>query len=446
MAPSTKKMKTVSQALDGFEDVRKHIVACPGVAEDHPAIIAALKGLDTEAKRLERDAKLKQRFFSDAVAVEKPMESKPEDPEGLEASRETTTSVSQSAESADSDWQELNAEDEPEEDSNSSYLGKKLAKDAVGLVAQSSCKVSTPLGAIAVVLHAALLSLEFSCTGIPEEESSSNGFAKPVRALSLEQFVPAGWETKTAGVIRLRYRKTGSGSVALHVSEECRDEVRSVSVALLPSSHTEQNPVLSFPLSDHINLDSWRRAQSGSASIAPALHYRSLSLLLTNFARSFDLGPVDSPASIPYVDTTIAVGEAPQKYLPNGTVTTERYTNARGGPPTIDDAFGLRQGSAVPVGDFAGDLAPGGLVMGPQFGRVDPGNVMGPNHPMFQPGGFQPGGLSGIGPGSGFGMQPRFDPIHGPPGGPADVRGRRSSGEPNPDHLRPPNNLNNMFL
>ena len=93
-------------------------------------------------------------------------------------------------------------------------------------------------------------------------------------------------------------------------------------------------------------------------------------------------------------------------------------------------------------GDFAGDLIPGGYA---NHGRnPNTGNLMGPNHPSFA----SPGNVN-IGPG-GLGMRPRFDPI-GPPGGPTDpgrndpLTGRRVPpggwGEPNPDHMRPPNDF-----
>jgi hypothetical protein len=87
------------------------------------------------------------------------------------------------------------------------------------------------------------------------------------------------------------------------------------------------------------------------------------------------------------------------------------------------------------------------------------GNLMGPQHPLFT-GGVRGGGLEGPpigGPGS---MQPRFDPVY-PPGvddGQSGNRGRYANGrqkpsrtgEPNPDHLPPPNSLGggggSMFL
>ena len=87
--------------------------------------------------------------------------------------------------------------------------------------------------------------------------------------------------------------------------------------------------------------------------------------------------------------------------------------------------------------------------LGPGFDGRMGGNLMGPNHPMFAGrGGFDPA-LSGLpvgGPGT---MQPRFDPIH--PGVVYDPDGRglqplgpgrrRLGGNPNPDHLPPPNSF-----
>lgn len=109
-------------------------------------------------------------------------------------------------------------------------------------------------------------------------------------------------------------------------------------------------------------------------------------------------------------------------------------------------------------GDFDGDL-------GRTRGGEDPsGMLMGPNHPAFR--GADPP-VSG-----GYGMRPRFDPF-GPPGGPTDPRNldppsrnemdpndpRNQQiprqprpppgglGDPNPDHERPPSDLNNnMFM
>ena len=138
-------------------------------------------------------------------------------------------------------------------------------------------------------------------------------------------------------------------------------------------------------------------------------------------------------------------------------------------PSTLDQAFpNVNGGMAKPGGDFSGDLLPAGLqdprfVSGRGHGGRMGGNMMGPNHPMFTGGGSS--GMNGPpigGPGS---MQPRFDPFYpagiddggngdlpfGPGGGPPQPPGPKNNnnhlnrpsrrGEPNPDHLPPPNSL-----
>jgi hypothetical protein len=132
----------------------------------------------------------------------------------------------------------------------------------------------------------------------------------------------------------------------------------------------------------------------------------------------------------------------------------------------------------------SGDLYPPGLPSGFEppgvggggqggFGSPEGGSYVGPNHPLFAPRGPGWGGGPDFGPGPGprFGPgahppRPRFDPFgpvpgpHGPNFGPGPRhpgvrggwrggRGGRGgpganphyfgpSGEPNPDHLRPP--------
>ena len=131
----------------------------------------------------------------------------------------------------------------------------------------------------------------------------------------------------------------------------------------------------------------------------------------------------------------------------------------------------------MPGGDFADDLLPSGIPL-PGFAQPDrggggsrTGNLMGPNHPSFHPqqgddygSGYYEDGSDFITPG-GLGMQPRFDPFY-PPGvggfgpgrgrgrggrgglGRGRGRGRFGGGDPNPDHMRPPNNFNggDMFM
>ena len=166
----------------------------------------------------------------------------------------------------------------------------------------------------------------------------------------------------------------------------------------------------------------------------------------------------DGAASLPPSADT-AAGVPPRAYNEGDPIVTGRpqppHRYDQHAAPNIRDF----QPEQRRPGDFERDLLPGGV-------DSPAGNLMGPNHPAF--GGVQPPSVGG-----GYGMRPRFDP-YGPPGGPTDPRnvdttrtvwdpndprnnrqgGPRhprpppgGTGDPNPDHERPPNDLNNnMFM
>jgi hypothetical protein len=517
---SNKKTKRVETNEDDFCKVRQYIAACPHVSSDHPAIVAALLGLEREQTRRERDAKLQQKFMRDAVTIEKPVaassgvvqnqeEEERANHHNTNATMTTTTASNHTMTDPDDetmtdDWQDVTTDSSSgspsnkqleHEDDAASFLGKLLSKQVVSAIATHNIRVQTPLAAVALALHAAMRTetMGFACTGIPDDvsatsSSTAGGFAAPVRELSKTQFVPKHWD-KDDNEVALRYRKNGTGSLVLKVTGQPPSSAASendvaVEVTLYPTNTGEPpSYALTFSVSEHINLNSWARALREHATVPPALHYKGLSKLLTNFAKTFDLGDIASAATaeqraLPYVDTTIqnlAALQQQQLRQQQSIKTTggfqptppmrPLYANRQpwdnnGNSPTIDSSFpGLRMHD--PPGDFAGDLAPGGIRGPGSFGQMDPsqgGSLMGPNHPAFHGG----PGMSGVGPNSGMGMRPRFDPF-GPPGGPTDPDGipvnpnipnnnfnrnrPGGPGDPNPDHLRPPNNLgNNMFM
>jgi hypothetical protein len=241
-------------------------------------------------------------------------------------------------------------------------------------------------------------------------------------------------------------------------------------VRLQPANSKEPcSQELSFSLGDHVNLDSWNAARKAAPTVSPTLHYKALALLLTNFCRTFDLGFImDDEMSegvaakaAAYVENTVTQSNTMQKSdfvparpveIPSVAAAPQKPDYRTEVPTTLGEAFpGINP--MLVGGDFASDLAPAGL-RDPRFplaGGGVGGNLMGPNHPMFRGGG---GGMMGGpalgGPGS---MQPRFDPIYPdsidfPNGGTPGRRSNRPSrsGEPNPDHLPPPNSFgDNMF-
>lgn len=486
--------------VDDFEILRQYILNCPDVPKDSPAVQAALKGLEQEVQKRERDEKLQRKFTTkntssatdeanDNIAMEDDMKA------AARAQQDPNTTED------DDDWHDVSTSsaerglDGEDYDAESSALGVSLSKAVIVSIAEAQIEVETPTAAIALALHAALRSeyLGFACTGIPEN-SSAGGFAPPIRELPKTQFIPPKWDEHAtrqspaaACHVALRYRKSGTGSVILLVTLEDDGAEKKVRIQFIPATTLTQEPPnaegLVVALHQHINPDSFAAALK-QGKVQPALHYKRLAVLLTTFMNRFDLGHVKEndapmeeswnstvtqqqqqqqpgytqvqPPNHPFRDPLRIPGQSPFPKFADTFDRSEFEVEFRrpqfvDQPPQID-IFDR----SFPPGDFAGDFMPGGL-MDPGFGggrAFPPGNLMGPDHPMFQGGGS---GLSGVGPHSGYGMKPRFDPF-GPPGGPTEpfhVGDPSKSktkvppggmGEPNPDHMRPPNNLNNNMF
>jgi hypothetical protein len=465
----TKKPKTE----DEYKAVKRYLLECPHVRSDHPAIKAALEGVNKEQARQERDLKLQMKFaqVSKQTTTTSPTSSISDDVVVV-----ASTSTAFPDEIMESDWQDVadTTKTGGDEDDGTSFLGRELAKIAIEAISSHKVKVKSPVTSIALVIHASMRSdlLEFACTGIPEDETKNKGFAAPVRELPKSQFLPPGWDASNNSVT-LRYRKNGTGATKLLVSQVEEDTTNKIQVQLIPASSKEPpTQTLTFSIKDHINLDSWSAALKSSPNVTPSLHYKFLPLLLTNFCRTYDLGSVMEEETMPpYVDNTIPVASLPSGSNSNATpifksdfviptvpnvpdiANTGRidkpWQDGRGVPATLDQAFPMNY-RHFPGGDFADDLNPGGLRDPLRMTGRDRmgGNLMGPGHPQFM-GGGPAGGMMG-GPGS---MQPRFDPMH-PPGIDIgnDANPRRTNrpsrtGEPNPDHLPPPNSFGgNMYM
>lgn len=493
---------------EDFDKVKKYLLNCPLVSSDHPAIRAAVAAIDKEQQRMERDRKLQQKFaqgksstvvsasttLEDGVVV---VERGPMSPSSSPSPfSQPSSSVQPDSDDVDEmmEWQDVQEkekdawDDDDDLNTSGSFLGKNLAKLSIDSIAEQNIKLHAPLAAIAVAFHASLRSdlLDFCCTGVPEDPSTlKGGFAPPVRELPKTQFLPRAWDEKPRR-IALRYRNAATGAMILTVELGVGgvDGVNGggtdsmVTVRWQPANSKEEpsSQTLSFLLSDHINLDSWNAALKTTSSVSPALHYKSLALLLSNFCRTFDLGAIyegrmeeSTHASIPAngpttTTTTLPLIQKSDLVPPVSTTVppvippvgmSDRPNFKYEVPTTFYEAFPGLHRPLGPHGDFAGDLLPSGLLdpRVPHDGRMG-GNLMGPNHPMFQGRDGDHFGIPIGGPGT---MQPRFDPIYPdvvdfPHGPPSNTIGRRSnrpsrSGEPNPDHLPPPNSFgNNMFL
>jgi len=360
-----------------------------------------------------------------------------------------------------------------------SIVGKLLAEESIQCMSRFGIRISSgkPLSVIALALHCALVSssVGFKCTGIPpNSKGKSSGFAAPIRELPQTQLVPDKWDANATTYVSFRYRKDGVGTVHMEVRlddniatwEDSRGVICNVQMSTSNGEPLKSDP-LSFALDDYVNLVVLRAAaSSGKDAVEPALLFKQLSACLASFVEYFDLGSVLStgdhdikesslPADVPMMSSSAKTSSlklsietqsssSPQ-VLVHGDVKPFRGSRE----PVNDMIFPKTQD------DFASDLLRGGVKYP---GIPTSGNLMGPSHPMFlRRGGDDPNtNMPDFG---GLGMRPRYDPVM-PPGMEVsfDKNGnlvRRSGkkmplhrGEPNNDHMRPPNSFtgNNMFL
>jgi len=503
-------MDTTEQDISSLRD---HILDCRNVSSDSKAVQIALEALDNEMKRINRDKKLREKFAAEQAVVSLQKinnETTPTHSDFVGDKESQCDELKFSSKKADEmdeslmEWQDvgstqaIGAVDIPSNNNDSkvsesttqctskiasSPFSRNLSETAISDMSKAEVYISSPLAALALVLHSALKSsiLGFKCTGIPEEDFDSNkanglhtkkksaGFAAPVRELPKGKYVPDNWD-KHASIkyeeqfhrVCLRYRKDSVGSTILsvkiiHDDEDLTLSAKSQNVQVKFGPVQGEPKVLNLPLHRHINLDSLNTALSsnisngGKPGVQPALHYKALPVFMAEFCTMCDLGSVeDSVENKAGFD-----GSTYPLHIPKMQLERPYQPNM-----TYD--------SSIPVGDFSGDLLPSGL---PPVGFADPlrvqgiiggGNMMGPNHPTFQRNSYDdfdsvnditddritPGGLS---------MRPRFDPLYPPNSGIPSSRGRGRGrrgqglqplkGEPNPDHQRPPSDLGgNMFM
>ena len=242
-------------------------------------------------------------------------------------------------------------------------------------------------------------------------------------------------------------------------------------------------------------------SSAAEVKVSPVLHYLDLAGLMTALVTSFDLGSIRDPTlreeeeeeATTMAAEAAAVGNStsmevdgqrnrPYQKQPNpapavpGAANPPRRSTGPGmtqpgHPPRIEELDPSLHRPGPGGGDFGGDLAPGGI-LDPSRGssqKDNRGSLMGPNHPAFRGPGI--GGEDDFGFGGGLedprmphiggtGMTPRFD-LYYPPGIGPDLgrgggsgrgmgrggRGGRVGGDPNPDHLKPPNSFNSdMFM
>mmetsp|Transcript_22669 Transcript_22669/g.21784 ORF Transcript_22669/g.21784 Transcript_22669/m.21784 type:complete len:515 (-) Transcript_22669:188-1732(-) len=497
---SSNEKEDFETQLDQLQTLRQNINNCNDVPSACRAVQVALKALDGEVKKVLRDEKLRKKFAICTTSSNSSDDDKIDDYHKVEK---------QNGGNEDDflmEWQDVqpaglqdvcleNSQDEvllaqTAQDESSSDLGRNLADFSVKSIASSSILISSPLFAIALVLHGALVSdiLQFRCTGIPElnsENKKESGFAPPIRQLPKGKFLPDKWDANSKFRVALRYRKEGYGAAVLIVSLGLGVDQEIQIYFGSSGDEKEQTPLLNFSPDKHVNLDSLDKAissSSGKDGVSPSLHYKSLSILLTEFAKCIDLGQThmeEFNEETDFGEKIVSCNNATKSpslsyasYQPPNISSLKPSVGNYMPPidthrPIIQDDILVNNSIDIPTrGDFEIDLNPlvGGHPKHSSQRNTIPGNLMGPNHPAFQggeindqysdlPGGFPlPGGL---------GMEPRFDSYY-PPGAVGRFPGRGRSrgrggrgrhpfdptrGNPNPDHQRPPSHFGgNMFM
>ncbi|GFH61116.1 hypothetical protein CTEN210_17592 [Chaetoceros tenuissimus] len=490
---------------DEIQKVKDYLLKCKTVPTTSNAIRIAVASLDLELKKLDRDEKLREMFIqsngSDIKEKEAGTQSAlSDDSMGVRVELDESGNEQDimrtvnNNDTSNEDWQEVEVDAAME--IADSFLGgidagNILLQQTLTGMSEANTRVKTPLAAIALALHSALLSqsLGFKCTGIPDDECCFNnddkeksakkrGFAAPIRELPRGVFVPRNWDA-SAQKVTMRYSKTGMPATILRVQSIHANKDVKVNFGPLGGEPSE----LIFPLDQHFNLSGFNLVVAREPNgVKPALYYVGLSRLLSEFCNKNDLGIVVDDTET----TTFIVEGDVQNSIPK----KEEYVGPPVQPPPVKKLDlkiekvkppntdlllrfeqQLRHGQRLVQGDFSNDLLPSGI---PDAGFADPlrqgnnpvpsGNLMGPNHPAFHRQFYSEDNNDGspdfMTPG-GVGMQPRFDPYYPPGVGgrglqPGRGRGRgrggpgrfNGGGDPNPDHLRPPNNFGggDMFM
>jgi len=431
------------------------------------ALKAAIAGLDKELGRLEREERLVRKFTNEntvydsgsrGVASSTEHNNADEDvameyvkmtKEDAAADGEKDTTMKREYDDED-DWEEAEAASSPSQKKQSltdsqdlhHEIAQKLSSSTISRIAKADARVDTPIGALGLALHTALVELTaanqgtkkmeqmFRCTGVPDgaiisqflgEELKNagggcgGGFAPPIRELPKGVLVPSNWEDtakqQDAQLIAFRYKcgqdvyTTSSGptndcTTLYLVLKQINSSTVRVSFGPMPVSTrtggaTTTSNQLQLPLTQHINLDGFQASKSkSSSSVQPSLFFISLPELLVQFGSTFGLLSV---MHLSFGEGTLATEEFGLDTATNTSVNTDFAKDAFVKPTAAINAtkVDLRpnipsNGPAVDIdplrvmdsrrGDFEGDLLPGG---------IQPGLPGGPSPPSF--GGSQVG-------------------------------------------------------
>ena len=282
--------------------------------------------------------------------------------------------------------------------------------------------------ALYLVLHSFMLDEGFIC--IVELKSTVPGFAPPVREMPKDKLIPDGWNGDLSSFSFMYKHVVKPGKqFSLTCVQVSNDLVMMTLSERSGDSFSTEISIQNYVNESKLNISSEERDLN--------IIYDNMDELKTKIkSMVYQLCPKLKPS-----DPLSSSSQQSNESFPGPVPTFQPR-----GDPYPYNPYPHRPEIPVIGG---GDLHPFPGLIDPFPGsglypRGD-GNLMGPNHPFFDPNGSQ-----GILP------QPRFDPFlpptgpHGPNVGPfggrGRGRGRPAPGEPNPDHLRPPNDFNDNFF
>jgi len=324
------------------------------------ALKAAVAGLDKELGRLEREERLVQKFTNENAvcggggrAVSSAHNNKADEDVAMEYVKMTkedavdtvSTTMKRENDDEEDDWEEAKAALSPSKKkpslTDSEDLHQKIAQKwsstTISRIAKADARVNTPVGALGLALHTALVELTavnqgtkkteqmFRCTGVPdgaiisqflgEEKKKSGGggggggFAPPIRELPKGVLMPSNWEDtakqQDLQLIAFRYKcgqdvytassgPTNDCTTLYLILQQVNNSTVRVSFGPMPASTkgsaTTTVNQLQLPLTQHINLDGFQASKSKSSSaVQPSLFFISLLELLLQFGSTFGL-------------------------------------------------------------------------------------------------------------------------------------------------------------
>lgn len=328
-----------------------------------------MAGLDKELGRLEREERLVRKFTDEntvysggssrappaSTATNNKSEEEDVAMEYVKMTKEdaaddniTTATMKRENDDDEEDWEEAEATPSPSKKKASltddsqdlrEKIAQKWASSTISRIAKADARVETPVGALGLALHTALLELTavinqqgnkkteqmFRCTGVPDEaiisqflgkanmkkSGEGGGFAPPIRELPKGVLIPSNWEDmakkqQDAQLIAFRYKcgqdvfTTSSGPTndctTLYLVLQVQNSEVRVSFGLPASTKgidvtaTTTSNQLQLPLTQHINLDGFQASKSKSSlAVQPSLFFISLSELLLHFGSTFGL-------------------------------------------------------------------------------------------------------------------------------------------------------------